>query len=156
MLLKNAPMNTANPIAKKNMEVISEFFSIYLVDKKRFYSLWVEKDPVVVTPFVSDDVAVLHSARHVGWDAVKGFWDPIHDEMKGKFDWAVEEYIAGENPNFIITKSRSEIDVFAGATWGNKHVKYNGRYVQLFTFENNKVKSFEEYYDTALLNASYS
>ena len=108
-----------------------------------------------VTPFVSGDIAVCTVAVHSGWDAVKGFWDPIYDEMTGTFDWFIDEIIAGEDPNTIVTKSNSYIDVQTGPVWGNKAVKYRGRYVQIFKFEAGKVKSFEEYYDTALLNSVY-
>lgn len=152
----NCPITTQNPVARANVETIIKFFSVYLKDKPYFYSLWVEDEPEVVTPFVTSDVAVCHYASHKGWDAVKGFWDPIHDEMTGRFDWFVDEIIVGENPDVIVTKSNSVIDVHAGPTWGDRHVSYNGRYVQIFKFENGKVKSFEEYYDTAHLNAAYS
>jgi hypothetical protein len=144
-----------NPVARANIDTIIDFFSVYLKDKAHFYSLWVDDEPQVITPFVSDDIAVCAVAVHSGWDAVKAFWDPIHDEMTGTFDWFIDEIIAGEDPNTIITKSNSYIDVQTGAVWGSKPVKYRGRYVQIFKFENGKVKSFEEYYDTALLNSVY-
>ncbi|MFW0786386.1 hypothetical protein AAFP35_17935 [Gordonia sp. CPCC 206044] len=147
--------STANDTAQANIDLIVEFFSLYLKDKDRFYSLWVEAEPQVITPFVTDDVAVLHSGVHSGWPAVKGFWDPIHDEMHGRFDWFVDEFIVGEDPNTIVTRSHSEVDVQTGETWGNRHVAYKGRYVQVFRFDNGRVKSFEEYYDTATLNAAY-
>jgi ketosteroid isomerase-like protein len=148
-------MSTRNEVAKRNMETIVEFFSLYLKDKARFYSLWVTEDPEVVTPFISTDVAVIHKSVHSGWAAVKAFWDPIFDEMHGRFDWFVDEFIPGEDPDVILTRSHSKIDVQAGKTWGNKHIAYTGRYVQLFRFVDGKVKSFEEYYDTALLNSQY-
>jgi ketosteroid isomerase-like protein len=148
-------MNTRNDVAKRNMDTIVEFFSLYLKDKARFYALWVAEAPEVVTPFVSNDVAVIQVGVHAGWTAVKAFWDPIFDEMQGRFDWFVDEFIAGEDPDLIITRSHSKIDVQAGKTWGNKHIAYTGRYVQLFRFAGGKVKSFEEYYDTALLNSKY-
>lgn len=78
------------------------------------------------------------------------------DDMTGKFDWTIEEIIAGEDPDVIVTKSTSDIDVQGGAIWGNRPVKYQGRYVQIFKFENEKVKSFEEYYDTTLINSVFS
>lgn len=148
-------ITTSNPVARANIDTIIDFFSVYLKDKAHFYSLWVEDDPQVITPFVSDDIAVCTFAVHAGWDKVKGFWDPIHDEMTGTFDWFIDEIIVGEDPNTIITKSNSNIDVQTGAVWGSKAVKYRGRYVQIFKFMNGKVKSFEEYYDTALLNSVY-
>ncbi len=151
----NTEINAKNNIARRNIDTIIDFFSVYLKDKKHFYSLWVDDDPQVITPFVSDDIAVCTVAVHSGWDAVKAFWDPIHDEMTGRFDWFIDEIIAGEDPDTIITKSNSIIDVQTGAVWGNKAVKYQGRYVQIFKFHNGKVKSFEEYYDTALLNSVY-
>jgi hypothetical protein len=150
-----APMNTKNAVCKRNMETIVEFFSLYLKDKARFYSLWVEQNPQVITPFVSDDIAVCRVVVHEGWAGVKGFWDPIFDDMKGQFDWFVDEFIAGEDPNYIVTKSHSAINVMGGKAWGNKHIKYNGRYVQMFRFVDGKVKSFEEYYDTSVLNAAF-
>jgi ketosteroid isomerase-like protein len=67
----------------------------------------------------------------------------------------VDEFIPGEDPNVIVTRSHSKIDVQAGKTWGNKHLAYTGRYVQVWRFVDGKVKSFEEYYDTALLNSKY-
>lgn len=150
-----APITSKNEVAKRNMETIVEFFSLYLKDKSRFYSLWVKESPEVVTPFVSDDIAVCQVGVHAGWPAVKAFWDPIFDEMKGRFDWFVDEFIAGEDPNIIVTRSHSKIDVQTGQTWGGKHVAYTGRYVQVWRFIDGKVKSFEEYYDTALLNSKY-
>jgi hypothetical protein len=150
-----APIITANPIARANMETIVTFFSYYLKDKAAFYKLWVADAPQLITPFVSNDIAVCTFAVHDGWTAVKAFWDPIFDEMTGTFDWWVDAWIPGEDPNTIITKSHSAIDVMGGATWGNKHLKYGGRYIQIFKFEQGKVKSFEEYYDTALLNSVY-
>jgi hypothetical protein len=149
------PIVTANAIAQRNMETIVTFFSLYLKDKAAFYALWVDDNPQLITPFVTNDVAVCTVAVHAGWDAVKAFWDPIFDEMTGQFDWFVDEWIPAEDPDLIVTKSHSAIDVMGGATWGNKHIKYGGRYVQMFKFEGGKVKSFEEYYDTAQLNAVY-
>ena len=151
----NCAIDTQNPVARKNIDTIIDFFSVYLKDKPFFYSLWVDDDPEVITPFVTEGVAVCHYASHSGWDAVKAFWDPIHDEMTGRFDWFVDEIIVGENPDVIVTKSNSVIDVQTGPTWGGGHVAYNGRYIQIFKFSEGKVKSFEEYYDTALLNAAY-
>lgn len=151
----NTEISAKNDRARRNIDTIIDFFSVYLKDKEHFYSLWVDDDPQVITPFVSGDIAVCTIAVHSGWDAVKAFWDPIHDEMTGRFDWFIDEIIAGEDPDIIITKSNSMIDVQTGATWGNKAVKYQGRYVQIFKFHNGKVKSFEEYYDTALLNSVY-
>ena len=149
------PVETKNPIAKKNADTIVEFFSLYLKDKDKFYSLWVKDNPAVITPFVTNDVAVTRVAMQDGWPAVKGFWDPIFDQFYGKFNWTIDEFIVGENPNVIITLSHSDIDVKTGDFWGNRPLKYIGTYVQIFTFENGKVKSFEEYYDTALLNSQY-
>ena len=151
-----SPTTTKNEVAKRNMETIVEFFSLYLKDKAKFYSLWVKDDPEVVTPFVTtDDIAICQVGVHAGWPAVKAFWDPIFDEMKGKFDWFVDDFIPGEDPDVIVTRSHSAIDVQAGKTWGNKRIAYNGRYVQIFRFAAGKVKSFEEYYDTAYLNSKY-
>jgi ketosteroid isomerase-like protein len=147
--------SSRNPEAQANIDTIIEFFSLYLKDKQKFYSLWVEDDPSVVTPFVTGDVAVCQTFTHAGWAAVKGFWDPIFDEMTGKFQWFVDEFIPGEDPNVIVTRSHSEIDVRGGKTWGNKAIRYSGRYIQVFRFAGRKVKSFEEYYDTALLNSIY-
>ncbi|MCW2677110.1 MAG: ketosteroid isomerase-like protein [Modestobacter sp.] len=72
--------------------------------------------------------------------------------MEGRFDWFVDEFVVGENPDTIVVRSHSAIDIGAGATWGNKHVQYDGRYVQFFRFVAGKVTSFEEYYDTAALD----
>lgn len=150
-----SPMETRNDRCRANMETIVEFFSLYLKDKARFYALWSEHEPQVVTPFTSGDIAVCHIAVQSGWDAVKAFWDPIFDEMDGRFDWFVDEFIPGENPDIIVTRTHSSIDVKTGPTWGNKHVKYNGRYIQVFRFADGKIRAFEEYYDTALLNSKY-
>lgn len=150
-----SPMSTGNAVCRRNMETIVEFFSLYLKDKQRFYSLWSDAEPRVLTPFVSDDIAVCKIGVHSGWPAVKAFWDPIFDEMRGRFDWFVDEFIAGEDPNVVITRSHSAIDVKTGPSWGNRHIAYNGRYIQVFRFEGGKVKAFEEYYDTALLNSKY-
>jgi hypothetical protein len=152
----NTEITAKNPVALDNIDTIINFMSVYLKDKDYFYSLWVEDDPQVITPFVSDDIAVCKIAVHAGWDKVKAFWDPIHDEMEGTFEWFIDEIIVGEDPNTIVTKSNSNIDVTVGPVWGGpKQVKYKGRYVQIFKFENGKVKSFEEYYDTAMLNIAY-
>lgn len=151
-----AKVTTTNPTALHNIEVIREFFSLYLKDKARFYSLWVDEQPSVLTPFISDDVAVCKIGVHAGWEAVRNFWDPIFDQMEGTFDWFIDEVIVGEDPNVIITKAHSVIDVQTGDAWGNKAIRYNGRYIQIFRFRDGKVESFEEYYDTALLNAQYA
>lgn len=150
------PAKTASPVAKKNVDVIIEFLSLYQGDPEKFYSLWVKDDPTIITPFVTDEVATATKKDHVGWDAVKAFYDAILIGMKGVFDWTIDEFIVGEDPNVIVTKARSKIDVVTSGAFGDgKHVKYNGTYVQIFTFIDGKVKSFEEYYDTALLNANY-
>lgn len=151
-----AAITTKSDVARQNIDTILSFFGSYLIDKATFYSLWVEHDPQVITPFVADGNAVCRSQVRSGWDEVRGFWDPIHDEMKGTFNWTVDEVIVGEDPDVIITKSGSEIDVQTSAFWGEKPLKYRGRYIQIFKFEAGKIKSFEEYYDTALLNASYT
>lgn len=146
---------TSSAVARANIEVIREFFSLYLKDKRRFYALWVDDAPEVVTPFVTDDIAVCRRVVHAGWPAVRAFWDPIYDEMHGRFDWFIDELIPGEDPDTIVVRSRSAIDVQTGPTWGDRHLRYDGRYVQIFRFANGKVRSFEEYYDTAQLNAVY-
>jgi hypothetical protein len=151
----NPLINSTNEIALKNIDTIIEFFSLYLKDKEKFYSLWVATDPAVITPFVADDVAVCRQVELSGWDAVKSFWDPIFD-MKGKFDWTIDEIIPGEDPNVIITKASSDIDADTTETFGNVHLKYNGKYLQVFKFIDGKVKSFEEYYDTNFLNKQFS
>lgn len=148
--------NSSSEVGKRNIEVVKEFFSLYLKDIDRFYALWVEEDPVVVTPFVVGSVDIVANARHVGWEAVRGFWDPIHLEMSGTFDWTIDDIIVGEDPNVLVVRSRSHVDVHAGPTWGNRPVQFKGQYVQIFEFENGKVKLFEEYYDTNLVAKAYS
>ena len=148
------PIDTKNEIAKKNADTIIEFFSLYLKDKEKFYSLWVKEEPAVITPMVTNEVAVLKAPVQAGWDAVKGFWDPIF-AMTGQFDWIIDEFIAGEDPNVIVTRSHSIINADTDEVFGNIHLQYNGIYVQIFVFEDGKVKSFEEYYDTALLNSQF-
>jgi ketosteroid isomerase-like protein len=149
------PAQTANPTAQANVETIIEYFSLYLGDLDKFYSLWVKDEPAVYTPMVGKEVATASVKEHIGWEAVKAFYDPIFKDMKGTFLWTIDEFIIGEDPNVIVTKSHSQIDLTAGGVYGNKKLKYNGIYVQIFTFENGKVKSFEEYFDTALLNSQY-
>jgi hypothetical protein len=151
----NPPIKSSNDTALKNIDTIIEFFSLYLKDKDKFYSLWVKDSPAVITPFVADDVAVCRQVELSGWDAVKTFWDPIFD-MKGKFDWTIDEIIPGEDPDVIVTKARSDIDVDTTEVFGNVHLKYQGKYLQVFHFENGKVKSFEEYYDTNFLNKQFA
>lgn len=85
---------------------------------------------------------------------MKSFWDPIFD-WEGKFDWTIDEVIFGEDPDIIITKARSDIDAQTGPQFNNVHLSYQGTYLQLFHFENGKVKSFEELYDTDFLNKQY-
>lgn len=150
-----AVATATNPVARRNIETIITFFSTYLEDKARFYSLWVEDEPKVITPFVTGSVSVCAVAVHNGWTAVRAFWDPIFDDMKGSFDWFIDEIIVGEDQDTIVTKSHSKVNVVGGASWGNKVLEYEGRYVQIFKFCDGKVQSFEEYYDTALLNAVY-
>jgi len=151
-----AQVGTSNPTALANLKVIEAFFAAYLVDKAGFYALWVEDGPQVITPFVTDGVAVCTSVVRTGWEEIRSFWDPIHDGMTGKFNWIIDDVIIGEDPDVIITKASSDIDVQTGAVWGGKPLKYQGRYVQIFKFEGGRIKSFEEYYDTALLNAAYA
>lgn len=150
-----SPPTTSNKIAQENINTIVEFFSLYLKDKARFYELWAEKDPVVQTPFVSGDVGNIQITEHLGWDAIRAFWDPIHDDMNGKFDWYIDEFIVGEDPNVITTRSHSDIDVQAGGVFGDIRLTYQGRYVQIFRFVDGKVKVFEEYFDTAQLASVY-
>lgn len=147
---------SSSEVGRRNIEVVNEFFSLYLGDIDRFYSLWVDKDPIVSTPFVVKSVEVVAVETHVGWEAVKAFWDPIHLEMKGKFDWVIDDIIVGENPNTLVVRSRSDVDVNAGERRGNKHVTYQGRYVQIFTFVDRKIQSFEEYFDTVDIVKAYS
>lgn len=150
-----SPIKAANLRARANMRTIVTFFSLYLKDKQRFYDLWTRDGAEIVTPFVTADVATCRVAVHAGWDAVCAFWDPIFDHMSGTFTWFVDEMIAGEDPDVIVVKSHSQVDVFAGAPWGNKPVSYPGRYVQIFKFVDGKVRYFEEYYDTRLLGDAY-
>ena len=148
--------DAATSVGLRNAEVIKLFFSLYLKDKDHFYSLWVRDDPQVLTPFITGRRASRAIAVHQGWMAVKAFWDPIFDEMKGSFDWFIDEMIIGQDPNVIVVKSHSHVDVLAGERWGNKTVRYDGIYVQIFKFRNGLVASFEEYFDTALLGLAYS
>jgi hypothetical protein len=150
-----SPIVSRSDVCRRNMHTIVEFFSLYLKDKQQFYSLWVKDEPAVVTPFITGDVAVCQVGVHAGWLAVRAFWDPIFDEMRGQFDWFIDEFIPGEDPDVIVTRSHSSINVQAGKTWGDKHISYSARYIQVFRFMDGKVKSFEEYYDTALLNSKY-
>lgn len=150
-----SPITTTNETARRNVDTVIEFFSLYLKDKARFYELWVDESPVVVTPFVTGDVGNIQVTTHEGWDAVKAFWDPIHDDMHGKFDWYIDEVIAGEDPDVIITRSHSDIDVQADGIFGGRRVTYQGRYVQIFRFSDGKVRLFEEYFDTAQLASVY-
>jgi hypothetical protein len=151
----HGPMITSSTVCKRNMETIVEFYTLFQKNKPAFYSLWCIDDPQVVTPFVADNVAVCQVAIRTGWTAVKTFWDPIFDEMQGRFDWFIDEFIPGEDPDIIVTRARSVVDVRAGDTWGNKHIAYSARYLHVFRFLDGKVKSFEGYYDTALLNSKY-
>lgn len=154
--VKAPAITTQNLRARRNVDIILEFFGSYLIDKAHFYSLWTGDDPSVITPFVTGDVANCSVFSHQGWDAVRRFYDPIHDGMHGKFNWTIEDFIIGEDPDVIVTRSTSDIDVTTDATWGNKPLCYQGRYIQIFRFEDEKIKTFEEYYDTALLNSIYA
>ncbi|WKN60801.1 nuclear transport factor 2 family protein [Rhodococcus opacus] len=144
-----------NDRARSNIDVVIEFFSLYLRDKERFYALWVEDEPEVLTPYVANDVATCQIGSHRGWAAVRAFWDPIHDDMRGRFDWYIDDIIPGEDPDVVVVRSHSDVDVRTRGVWGDKSLSYQGRYVQIFRFEDGRVKSFEEYYDTAQLNAVY-
>jgi hypothetical protein len=62
--------------------------------------------------------------------------------------------LLNERTDQIVTCTHSEVDVQTGRTWGLRHVKYTGPCVQIFRFVDGNVKSFEEYYDTACLNAA--
>jgi hypothetical protein len=121
----NTTITSANELARKNIDTIIEFFSLYLKDKQKFYSLWVENEPQVITPFASA-AEVTTIAVHSGWDAVKGFWDPIYDEMTGTFDWFIDEIIPGEDPSVIVTRSNSVIDVHAGPFGGTRQSNTTG------------------------------
>jgi|SRR5690625_1380413 len=139
----------------QNFELIKEFFSLYLESRDEFYKLWVDDEPIVYLPFTTEGVAVLKSSALVGWDEVRSFWDPIFD-MHGKFDWTITDVMFGEDPNVIITKARSDIETQTGESFNHVQLKYQGTYLQVFKFENGKVKSFEEYYDTDFLNKQYA
>jgi hypothetical protein len=147
---------SSNDIGQRNIDVVMELFDLYLTDIDRFYSLWVDDEPELVTPYVTSSVEIVAKDTHTGWDAVKAFWDPIHKDMKGKFHWYIDEIIVGEDPNVLVIRSHSDIDVHAGESWGNKHVVYQGKYVQVARFIDGKIKSFTEYYDTAQVAAAYS
>ena len=149
------PLHTASDTARRNMDTIITFFSLYLRNKEEFYALWTRDHARVVTPFVVTDVITCTAAVHEGWEAVCRFWDPIFDHMRGTFQWFVDEMIAGEDPNVIIVTSHSHVNVFASEVWGNKQVSYNGRYVQIFKFMDGKIRYFEEYYDTRVLGDAY-
>ena len=41
----NCPIETSNETARRNVDTIIDFFSVYLKDKPFFYSLWVEDAP---------------------------------------------------------------------------------------------------------------
>lgn len=153
-VVNNAKITTNEPKRLQNFEVIKQFFSLYLEPRELFYALWVEDEPVVYLPFTTEGVAVCKASSLEGWEAVKSFWDPIFD-WKGKFDWTIDEVIFGEDPDVIITKARSDIDAQTGPQFNNVHLSYQGTYLQLFHFENGKVKSFEELYDTDFLNKQY-
>jgi len=146
------PISTNSPVAKANADVIIEFFSSYVKKNEGFYSLWVEENPIIITPFVMVNRDSLSVNWRSGWEEVKKFFGRIIFEWEGVFDWTIHEFIVGEDPNTIITKATSKIDMDVG---GGKRVAYNGVYIQIFKFIDNKVKSFEEYYDTELLRKSY-
>jgi len=147
----------ANAIGLRNVETVKVFFSLYLKDKPKFYSLWVENDPQVLTPYTAGGRRASRAVPvHAGWPAVKAFWDPIFDEMKGTFEWFIDEIIVGEDPNVIVVKSHNRVDVQGGAYWGNKAISYSGIYVQILKFRDGKVASFEEYFDTYLLGNAFS
>lgn len=149
-----ATITTKNPQALANFEVMKEFFALYLEDKGKFYSLWVEDEPIVYLPFTTDGVAVCKTSALIGWKDVKSFWDPIFN-WKGKFDWTIDEVIFGEDPDVIISRARSDINAQTGPEFDNVHLDYQGSYLQIFKFENGKVKSFEELYDTTFLAKQY-
>lgn len=148
-------VDTKDETRLKNFELIKTFFSLYLENRDEFYALWVEDEPIVYLPFVTEGVAVLKSSALVGWNEARSFWDPIFD-WKGKFDWTITEVVFGENPDVIITKAKSDIDAQTGETFNNVHLNYQGIYLQVFKFEKGKIKSFEEYYDTDFLNQQYA
>lgn len=140
--------------AKSNARVIISFFAEYLKDRDVFYKLWVKDEPIVFLPFTTEGVAVCKQSSLIGWEAIRTFWDPIFD-MKGTFDWEIDEIIPSENPDIIITKSRSKVEAQTKEKFNNVKLEYQGTYVQIFRFEKGKVKSFEEFYDTAFLNEQY-
>jgi len=152
------PYTGSNEIAKCNCETITKFFTAYCKPGKRdfFYDLWVKEAPCVITPFVTEDVATCTTKLHEGWKEIEAFFDPIFLTMKGKFDWFIEDFIVGEDPNMIITKTTSDIDVMTSGVYGEKSIAYKGTYVQIWKFIDGRLKSFEEYYDTALLNSKYA
>lgn len=152
-----SPMITNNPIAKKNMETVIEFYSLYAkgeAERDHFYSLWVDEngEPEVVTPFISSDIDSCQVAVQRGWDAVRTFFDGCI-LTEGTFDWTIDEFIPGEDPNIIITRSHSKVDITTPESYaaGAINLKYIGTYIQVFRFIDGKVNSFEEYYDTAML-----
>ncbi|MDE1190967.1 MAG: hypothetical protein PW786_02350 [Arachidicoccus sp.] len=142
-------------VAAANAQTVIDFFSLYLKNREHFYSLWVKEEPIVYLPFTTNDVAVCKQSILKGWAEVKTFWDPIFD-MKGTFDWTIDEMIVSENPDIIITKSRSKVNADTPPAFNNVHLSYEGSYLQIFHFEKGRVKSFEEYYDTDFLNRQYA
>lgn len=153
----NHQVQTKSTVAKENAKRVVDFFSYYLKDIEAFYDLWVADEPKIFIPFDSSDIDVGSVNVRTGWDAIRGFYDPIFNDMKGTFTWTIDQFIVGEDPNIIITKSFSNIDVTVSGVWGpERQVAYKGVYLQIFTFENLKIKSFEEYVDTNLINSKYA
>ncbi|MCE0761972.1 hypothetical protein LWC35_03445 [Pseudonocardia kujensis] len=68
----------------------------------------------------------------------------------------ITDILVGEDPNTIVTRAGSRVDVQAGQSWSNEHVAFRGVYVQIFTFEDGDVKCFQEYCDTAKIAAAHA
>lgn len=73
----HASTESSNPVARKNIDTIIEFLSLYCKDKEAFYALWVEEDPQVVTPFATAAEITTVAVRS-GWDEVKGVLGSDH------------------------------------------------------------------------------
>jgi ketosteroid isomerase-like protein len=134
-----------SPAAKANVETVRRFYQYFIRDKARFMALWAA-DPVVEIPFVPPGIPGSYRTK----EQFAAFWDPIF-QYAGKFDWKIVELIVGEDPNEIVAVTESDVD--AQTPLGQR--RYQARYLQIFRFEQGRIKLFREYVDTAQMIKIY-
>jgi ketosteroid isomerase-like protein len=134
-----------SPAATANVQTVQRFYQYFIRDKPRFMALWAA-NPVVEIPFAPPGIPESYATREL----FAAFWDPIF-QYTGKFEWQIVELIVGENPDEIVAVTQSDVD--AQTPLGPR--RYQAKYLQIFRFEQGRIRLFREYVDTARMIEIY-